>query len=160
MPQLLKNSISELEINLAIQKAVFNKFPDAKINYAGELSSKTVNKEYNRYSFFKSAYGISLKLRYELEVNINGQIHIADIHSDSNREYSILYVTSSESNKYFKLDTIKFPNYIKTFKRCKVRSDIFNECRVEILEFIKKYPHYKIDNSNIEPRLKKLLIFT
>jgi len=158
MPKLVKEKIADLELELALKKAVFNKFPDATVTTREEYYSKLVNRNYNKFVFSRSAYGLYLRLHHELEVDYGGSIYIVDILGTANQNYPLIRVGKSNPNSSV-YDTIHVLDFPKELRKHKVRDDILNECRIEILDFIKKNPKLKLDETNLEPRLKKLLIF-
>lgn len=158
MPKLVKEVIADLELDLALKKAVFNKFPDATVT-RGVYSSKLVNRYYNKFAFESNSYSLSVRLRSELDVEYNNRTYIVDVLGTANQSYRLAHLGSTNPKSPFQYDCIQFANFIKEFKKHKVRDDILNECRVEILEYIRKNPKYKIDETNLEPRLKKLLVF-
>src|SRR5208282_4857253 len=147
MPKLVKEKVSDLELELALKKAVFNKFPDATVTTRDEYYSKLVNRHYNKFTFETSSYGVSLKLRYELEVEHDKQTYIIDILGTANQSYRIVSLGSTDPKRPYTYDCIRFADFIKEFKKHKVRDDILNECRIEILSFIKKNPKYKLDET-------------
>jgi hypothetical protein len=65
-----------------------------------------------------------------------------------------------ESNTCTLTRVIRFSKLSFNLKTSKFNDQMMNECRTNILEFIKNNPESKLDDSNLEDRLKKLIIFT
>jgi 6-phosphogluconate dehydrogenase len=55
---------------------------------------------------------------------------------------------------------MKFSRFVFNLKKHNFREDVFNECRSQILTFIKEHPESILDSTHLEERLKKLLAFT
>jgi hypothetical protein len=65
-----------------------------------------------------------------------------------------------ESNARTVTRVIRFSKLAFNLKTSKFNDQMMNECRTNILQFIKNNPESKLDDSNLEDRLKKLIIFT
>lgn len=174
MPKLVGDKILDLELELAKNKVILKKFPDAyytnDIPAGANYYSKQINKLYNKTVFDSSDYWLNLKLYYQLKFDYNEKEYTVDIQSTSNQSYTLLSTESKwvnpngQDTKFvmksdIKIMTIRFHDYLKDFKKHKVRDDVFNDCSLAILDFIKKHPKYKLNETNLEPRLKKLLVF-
>lgn len=158
-----KKSISEgienLEKTLAIYKFVEKHVPDAKLHgnqYFSGFSSKSVNLNYTGFEFVKGYSAMWVVAYLELPFEYNGKIETVRINS-SPRSNRLVYVTY---DRYSKSRIIKFSRLNINLKNNNFKDDMLNACRIKILDFIKERPGFKLDTKHLEPKLKKLLLFT
>lgn len=158
MTRFIKDTVHELEYQLARQKAVQDKFPQAKVNCFSEFQSKIVNQNYTKFEFEIRDKGKGLYvLPYcEVDFTFEGKTEIIKVHSmpKANR---LAYV---QWNIDLKGHVIRFSRLAINLKNNDFREDMLNSCRAEIMSFIKNNPGYKLDDRHLEPRLKRLLVFT
>lgn len=152
----------ELDLNSEIYKAVLDKFPDAILNETfgykyqiiSNFSSKLVNAQYNKLDFDSNSRRITVIPYYELKLIHDDSEHIVKINSIPK---SSRLVYTSRIFKVIKFSRLSFnlKNNDFTFT-----DDMLNACRVEIMKFIQSHNGYDLDKKHLEPRLKKLLLFT
>lgn len=166
--------IYNTDFNLAKLKFVQSKFPDVKLTVSKGLNnedifrfcSKTVNATYSNYKFEDTYKGLLIGVYNELLFNYN------------NREENIIINSSPKTCKLafkkwlpydelingmvYKNHTyeICFSKFSFNMKKNNFKEDMLNDCRSAILQFIQKNHDCKINTKNLEPRLKKLLLFT
>jgi hypothetical protein len=157
MPKLIKEKIKELEYSLAISKAITNIFPLAKYDSYGQFSAPEVNQCYNRTLFRSNDFNLSVILFYDFSFMYEGEIHKLTVRCASKQSYEIICCLWNRTTHAY--DSLYFRDYIGSFKKYKVRDDILDETRLEIVKYVKKHHKLKINSSNLEPRLKKLLAF-
>jgi hypothetical protein len=151
--------IEDLEKRLAAYKFVNDNIPDAKIHssysYHG-FSAKSVNSSYTGFDFVKGYEALWVIPYLELDFEYNDKSEPIRINS-SPRSSRLVYASYDRMHKQ---KVIKFSRLNINLKNNNFKEDMLNACRVKILEFIKERPGYKLDSKHLEPRLKKLLMFT
>lgn len=169
----LIDSVNQLERELAIQRAVLTAFPDAKIvrvySYANrkslfgglvEFHDKNVNKVYTKFDFERSPYGVYVVPYCEVSFEHLGTTEVVKVHSTPKKNRLVYlrynYKGKSDESRY----TVKFSRIAINLKNNEFKEDMLNSCRAEIMTFVKNNGQYKMDDKHLEPRLKKLLIFT
>ena len=155
----IKESILETEKKLALYKFVLEKCPDAKVHDStgfNGFSSKSVNSNYTNYEFIHGYHSVYVVPYLELDFKYNDNLHKVRINS-SPRSNRLVYL---RYDSMVKGHVIKFSRLSFNLKNNNFKSDMLNDCRVRILEFIKDHPKYQIDYRHLEPRLKKLIMFT
>ncbi len=148
--------IRELEYQLAKQKAVQKEFADAKWHWKIGFQSKLVNQKYTGFSFERRKRGLYVVPYCEVNCTVNGTTE------------KIMVYGKPKYNRLIYLSwNVNLVNYVMKFSRLAInlknnefKSDMINSCRAEIMSFIKNNSSYKMDDKHLEPRLKKLLIFT
>lgn len=162
---ILNKKIKNIEHNIARCKFVQEKFPDVKINLSKNLnhedvfkfSSKSVNTDYTKYEISKYTYALSIKVFTELSFSYNGsEEEIIKIRSSPETCRLARTGWSSKTRK----GIIKFSRFSFNMKKNNFKDDMFNECRSHIMQFIQANPNCELDTKHLEPRLKKLLLFT
>lgn len=143
-----------MELVLARHKKVLDTFPDAKSHYYSGYSSKTVNQCYTSYIFESDNWGLYVLPRYELDFNYEGQEETIKISSSPARN-KLAYLSWRNDKKI-----IRFARFAINQKNHQFKEDMLNACKAEIMLFIKNNPGYQMDDKHLEPRLKKLLLFT
>lgn len=154
--RFIKDTVKDLELELAKQKAVQAQFPDAKVHYYAGFQSKQVNQNYTKFDFESRSYGLFVIPYCEVSFDFDGKTEIVKVYSapKSNR---LAYLQWNVDLRNY---VIKFSRVAINLKNNKFKDDMLNACRAEIMGFIKKNPRYKLDDKHLEPRLKKLLVFT
>lgn len=168
----LQTLVENSEFEVAKYKEVLSKFPDAKTfnntNYGSKFivygfSSKLVNSNYNDYTFTNwNNFWLYIEPHFEFNFSYNGRSEVVCVHS-SPRRISLAKLIWIRGKDYNYLDNkyiIRFCNFKLLFKKKEFSEKCLNDCRLKILDFIKVNSKYKIDDKNLEPRLKKLLLFT
>jgi hypothetical protein len=153
--RLVTDTIKELEYDLAKQKAVLAKFPDAKIHYYSGFSSKEVNHSYTKYFFERRRNGVWVIPYCEVEFEHDGKTENVKVHSKPRANRLVYFGWNGQSHNHI----IKFSRIAINFKNNEFKEDMLNSCRAEIMSFIKNNPKYKMDDKHLEPKLKKLLVF-
>jgi hypothetical protein len=155
----LEQSIKEVEHTLAKYNAVLKAFPDAKIHetyWPVRFSSKSVNQVYTKLDFKKHYNTLRVIPFCEVEFEHNGNKEMVIVHSSP--KYSRLaYIPWRRKGED---QVIKFSRVSINLKNHNFKESMMNECRVHIMNFIKDNPGFKLDDKHLEPRLKKLLLFT
>ena len=158
MTRFIKDTVQDLEYQLAKHKAVQDKFPQAKVNCLGEFQSRIVNQNYTKFEFEIRDKGKGLYvLPYcEVDFTYGDRTEIIKIHSmpKFNR---LAYVQWSID---LRAHVISFSRLTINLKNNDFKEVMLNHCRAEIMSFIKNNPGYKLDDRHLEPRLKRLLVFT
>lgn len=158
-PKLLNQAILDLEKTIAVYKFVKEQVPDARVHstsYYHGFSAKSVNANYTNFEFIKG-YNTMFVVPYkELDFDYNGTIEKIRINS-SPRSNRLVYTAYSRLERQ---TTIKFSRLKFNLKNNNFKEDMLSACRLKILEFIQEHPGYKLDTKHLEPRLKKLLLFT
>jgi len=169
----ISNLVLETEYELAKYKYVLANFPDAQtfgdftkkntIVYA--FKSKSVNSKYTNFTFYNNYHGISVLPFYELNFSFNDKSEVVKIHSMP-KQISLVHkssivekigVNGFKQNKTVKC--LKFSNFLNSFNKNDFSLECTNQCIIHILQFIKDNPGYKLIDKNLEPRIKKLLLF-
>lgn len=153
-PHSIDVFIKEAEYQLAKYKLVKEHFPDARCSAYGEFTSKTVNTQYNKWDFLTNYGGLFVAPYCEVKLEFDGAEEMVKVHS-SPRNSRLVYL-----RRYSAPKSLKFSRLSINLKNNKFKDDMLNSCRAEIMNFIKNNPGYKLDDKHLEPRLKKLLLFT
>lgn len=171
----LKSIVEDAEYTAEKYKFVLSHFPDAKLqkHYPGYISknptfiSKLVNQQYTHLTFDSNAYRVTVLPYVKLEFEYKDKKEEIIVHSSPKR--NLLAKISAQRNKVTKTYIKDNGEYVKkivfsrlsiNLKNNKFDDKMMNECRAHILKFIQQNPGYKIDDKYLEPRLKKLLVFT
>lgn len=158
MTRYIKDTVQELEYQLAKHKVVQAKFPDARVNCLSEFQSRAVNRNYSKFEFeyedkIKSLYVLPYS---EVEFVYGGKTEIIKVHSIPKANRLLHAHWNVDLLSY----VIRFSRLAINLKNNEFKEDMLNSCRAEIMSFIKHNPEYKLDDKHLEPRLKRLLIFT
>jgi hypothetical protein len=153
----VEDIIKELEHNLVIQRAVLAQFPDAKAHWYNGFSSKLVNKKYTNFIFERRSRGLYVLPYCEVQYTFDGDTKSVKVFSQprTNRLVYIGWRRGPDGRR-----TMKFSRLSFNLKNNQFKDDMLNACRTEIMSFIKTNPGYNLDDKHLEPRLRKLLIFT
>jgi hypothetical protein len=149
--------VKENEYNLAKYKAVQAIFPNAKVNYHMQFTDKSVNQLYTNFTFEKH-YGLYVIPYYEIPFIWNDVEETIKVHSSPKRNR--LAYLSWRTDPFTKKRTMRFSRLSINMKNNKFKDDMLNSCKAEIMNYIKENPTYQLDTKHLEPRLKKLLLFT
>lgn len=160
----LDEKIKEAQYNIAKCQFVQSHFSDAKVNILKgiddkdffKFSSKMINNHYSKYEFSKSHYTLNIKVYTELNFSYNNKNEIIRVNSSPETCRLARTGWSSKNRK----SIIMFSKFSFNMKKNNFKDDIFNDCRVQIMQLIQENPNSMIDTKNLEPRLKKLLLFT
>lgn len=154
----LVQSVKETKQTLAKYEAILKVFPDAKIHETyspNSFSSKEVNQNYTNLKF-ETKYSRLIVMPYsEIEFEFEGVTEKVTVHSSPkyNRLAYIPWMRNKEK-------VIRFSRVSFNLKNNNFKADMMNDCRVAIMNFIKDNPSHQLDQKHLEPRLKKLLLFT
>lgn len=155
-PRFITDTVKELERELAQHKAVQDQFPHAKVHYFAGFQSKAVNQNYTKFRFERRSQGLYVLPYCEVEYTFDGKTEIAEVYSMPKANRLVYLHWNRELRNY----VIKFSRFVLNLKNNQFKNDMLNSCRAEVMSFIKNNPSYKMDDKHLEPRLKKLLIFT
>lgn len=150
--------VAESESTLARYAAVQKEFPNAKVNMYLEFSDRTVNQLYTNYTFEKNYNGLFVVPYCQVSYEHNGQEETVKIHSLPRRN-KLVHLTW-ETDPASKKKIMKFARMAINLRNNNFREEMLNSCKAEIMNFIKDNPGYHLDTKHLEPRLKKLLLFT
>ena len=153
----VKTSIEEMSIYLADRIAVAEKYPDAIVNYH-TFYSKSVNADYTNYTFEKNYNGLFVIPYSEISYEHNNVERFVKIFSmpRANKLVHLTWRRHLDNKKRI----MKFARFAINQKNHKFRDEMLNTCKAEIMNFVKNNPNYHIDTTHLEPRLKKLMVFT
>ena len=154
----INEHVADTELLLAKYKLVQEKFPDAVMCYydSNRYASKTVNSEYSKLEFSPTSWSLTVYPYTELKLNFNGKEEIIRVDSlpRKNRLCSLGWKADVNGKR-----TIKVSKFIYNLKKNNFKEDLFNKCRIAVMEFIKNAPNTNLDIKTLEPRLRKLLMF-
>lgn len=158
-PKNVDEAILDAEKTLQIFNFVKSKVPDAKVHfttYYNGFSAKSVNSSYTNFDFIKGYNVLFVVPFLELNFEYNGACEKIKINSSprSSRLVNIYFDQLSKNR------VISFSRLSINLKNNNFKGEMINECRIKILEFIKEHPGCGLDTKHLEPRLKKLLLFT
>lgn len=166
------DKIEEAEYELQKMKFVLQKYPDAKYFYDLDYKNKTktlgfcaksINTDYTHLEFLKDSHSLYVMPSIRLTFSYNGKEEEIKIFS-SPKQNRLAYIMNTSSNMLSKRNKsksiMKFSRFVFNLKKHNFRDDVFNECRSQILTFIKEHPESILDSTHLEERLKKLLAFT
>lgn len=146
--------IKKTDFLLAKYKLVQKYFPDASCNTYGDFCSKTVNTNYTKFEFLTTYGGLFVIPFYEIELYHNDIKEVIKVYSKP-RASRLLYL-----EKWKLPRTIRFSRLSFNLKNNKFKDEMLNACRAEIMKYIAANPGYHLNDKHLEPRLKKLMIFT
>jgi len=152
----IDDHIKETEYALAKYNAVKAEFPDARVNYYMEFTAKSVNKRYSNIGFETRYGGLFVLPYYPVKLEHNGQEELIKVHSSPRANRLVYLQHLYRENK----KVMRFSRLAINLKNNKFKDDMLNACRAEIMKFIAANPGYQLDDKHLEPRLKKLLLFT
>jgi hypothetical protein len=154
----LTQTIKETQRTLAKYEAVIKAFPDARIHETytpHSFSSKEVNKNYTKLQFTTNYNRLTVMPYSEVEFEFEGNLETVLVHS-SPKYNRLAYIPWSRDKE----KVIRFSRVAFNLKNNNFKDDMLNDCRVAIMNFIKDNPGHKLDQKHLEPRLKKLILFT
>lgn len=152
--------IEDLEKSIAIHKAVQERFPDSKVqfvknnNFNGFLS-KSINNIYSNFEFVETPTSVSVAPYLKFEIDYNGNKEEVKIHSIP--RYSKLVYTHYDLSSRKRIVSFSRLNF--NIKNNNFKDDMLSECRIKILDFIKKNHNLRLDKKHLDPKLAKLLSF-
>lgn len=155
-PRPTAEALRDLELEVARHKAVLSEFPEALVNNSIEFQSKEVNRKYNKFEFERNRWGIWVIPYSEVSFTFDNKIETVKIYSKPRRSRLVYLDWDRDGKNYI----IRFSKFTFNLKVNNFKDDVLNACRIEIMAFIKENPKYKMDDKHLEPRLKKLLIFS
>lgn len=156
------------EYRLAKLQFVQSNFTDAKVykNYDPhikwkvvnvEFTSKLVNKNYTDVIFTtkRNALYVSPIHKLHFEYKIGDNVTSEDIIIGSTPTSSRLaYIKWSMRDQ-----KVAFSRFVYNMTKNKFDEAIFNKCRTEVCKFIASNSNYKLDEKNMDPRIKALISF-
>lgn len=164
----ISSVVTEAEYITAKYKFVFEHFPDCKIQKSFNefiaskpvFISKMVNNCYTHLDFIRGYSCLNVIPYCKLDFTHNDKTETITINSSPKRSRLVRVATRRNSETKAWESIIKFSRLAINLKNNNFDDKMLNECRAHIMTFIKNNPQCKLDNKHLEPRLKKLLIFT
>jgi len=158
--QTIDSAIEDLEKSLEIHKFIKEKIPDAKVLYIKKNTfkgfiSKYVNSQYSNIEFVDRYQKVYVAPYLELDFLFKNKLEKVRIYS-SPRHTRLVYM---KYNPHRRKQIICFSRLTFNIKNNNFKEDMLSECRLKIMNFIKKYPTCELDQTHLDPKLKKLLIF-
>ena len=148
--------ISHYEISLAELKAVKEVFPDANFHSDETISDKTVNKNYTHFDFIDQYQNLYVMPYHLIKFTHDGNEYQTKVHSIPRR--NILARVGWRRNHEGKR-TLSFSRLNINMKTHAFKDDMFNDCKAQIMTFVKKNEDCALDTTHLDPRLKKLITF-
>lgn len=153
--------IKEHDYILNRLKFVQSHFPDAQVqeNYIPAFfKSKMVGLHYTDIEIINSTHDVIIIPFHKLlfKYNQEEEIKIYSIPVKS----KLAYIDRQYNNDNQLTKIIKFSKLSFNLKSSRFSDAMSNDCRLHILQFIKDNPDCKLDDSNLEDRLKKLILFS
>lgn len=178
----IADAVLDAEYVLAKYKFVQSLYPDVSLNgyYNGYLTkdpfflSKTVNETYTKFSFdirWASARNKDKNLiayRFsEVDFEYKGNKETIRVYA-SPRSKTVASIERPDLNTNLKNGpkpvkferTIVFTPFIKKLGESKYDEKLLKECQATAIKFIKDHAGCKLDKTNLDDRIKKLLLFT
>ncbi len=150
--------VNETEHTLAKYQAVQKEFPNAKVNMYLEFGDRKVNQLYTNFTFERNWNGLFVVPYCEVSFEHKGQEETVKVHSTPRRN-KLVHLTY-DTDPISKKRIMKFARMAINLKNNHFKDDMLNSCKAEIMNFIKDNPGFQLDTKYLEPRLKKLLLFT
>lgn len=159
----INQSIKEHDYILTRLKFVQTHFPDAQVQeyyVPAFFKSKMVALHYTDIEVINSTIDVTVMPYHKLLFKYDNQEEEIKIHSIPTKS-KLAYIDQQHTSNGFALEKIiKFSKLSFNLKSSKFNDEMVNDCRIHILQFIRDHSDCKLDDSNLEDRLKKLLIFT
>jgi hypothetical protein len=125
------------------------------------FASKKVNQEYTNWNIVApNAYCIYVEPYIEVEFEYLGKREMIRVYSSPRRNTlaSKTWVNDKKIGYYGYI--IKFSKIRMNLEKRGIATEKpFNDCKLAIVEFIRKSEDAKLDTKNLDPSLKKLLAF-
>ena len=147
--------VSDLDYNLAKHQFILSKYPDAIINAYGEILSKTINSSYNKFNFVEEYRRVYVQPYCELEFSFKDKTELIKIYSKPQKVRLVYINYDYKQMKY----TMKFSRLKINMKSNNFKETMLEECKKQIIQFIKKNQWIEMDTKHLDPRLKQLLSF-
>lgn len=154
----INDLLSKTQHDFEKYKFISENFPDADVFYQNDKTdnfygfrSKLVNNICNNYDFESSYCDLHIVPFYEADFEYNNCIEKIKIYSKP-RRIRLLYRADNGE--------IKFSKFRLSFSKNNINEQLLNDCALNILDFIKRHKHIKLNMDNIDPRIKKLLVFS
>lgn len=141
--------------------------PDLKIKFEPgfipkypKFAAKSVNQNYTGLDFHSKYSTLSVRPYQELEFTYDGVTEKIRVYSDPG--YSrLVYIKYTRNNNFRPISkTIHFSRMKINFERNNFNESMLSSCRIQILDFIKKYPKCEINDKHLDPKLKNLMAFS
>lgn len=159
--------VKDYEYWLAKYKFIQSKYPGCNVHaafYPVTFSSKLVNPKYTKFKIAEGYSTLFIEPYLEEEFEHNGKKEKIQVYCmpRRNRLAHIVYPKSTTNPKekdYKAKQVIRFTKFKDNLAARNISDDCWNECRVAIMNFIKKYPTCTLDNKHMDKSIKKLLAF-
>jgi len=151
----IKDVVEEVDKLLAKHRAVEAVLPDSIWQAWNGYRSKTVNKNYTNFEFLSYSYALYVMPYYEITYDYNDEPQTVRVYS-SPKKNRLVYI---HRNWRTGATTMRFARMAINMRNHNFKGDMFNDCRSQIMGFIKEHPNVQIDDRNLEPRLKQMLSF-
>lgn len=153
----VSKTIQTMEYDLAKIKFVQQHFPKMKLQVDEEsflFSDRTVNSNFNNYTFYKNYYDLRMGVHHELDFVFNNKTEIVVVDSLPRQT---MIATQYKINNEYEIRVLKPPFKSKDKERQK---DLMENYYKAVIEFITARKGMKINKEYLPPRLEKLLMFT
>lgn len=138
-------------------KSEFSNCKVFKTNKKLFFTSSKVNSIYSNFELKKNYSGLSILPYVDLPFKFDG--HDEPVRVYSNPRVNRLLSISYRIDPVVKKRIIKIHKYFINLKKNKFKDQIFKSCGEEILNIISSKPDFHVDYSNLDPKLKKLLMY-
>jgi hypothetical protein len=158
--QSIDDAILDLEKSIQIHKFVKDSIPDARVLYIKKnqfkgFVSKYVNSQYSHIEFIDRYQKVYVAPYLELEYTFNNKPEKIRVYS-SPRQTRLVYM---RHNYHKRKNIICFSRLTFNIKNNNFKDDMLSACRMKIMNFIKSNPNCELDQTHLDPKLQKLLIF-
>jgi hypothetical protein len=168
-------TIADLEFQASKLSFLKNRYPDLKLkankNGPWEFSSKLVNKNFTKFKFSPYIYGyysyVVFKVFDELEFEHNGTkaklivssmpltSRFIELVSEAYEDANGKHIPPEKRNYQICFSDLKFKNVHKD-----IQEQVNDQALLVALDFVNKHTFAKVNPTGLDPRFKKLLIFS
>lgn len=153
-------AIKDLERSVDLYKYVQEKIPNVKVHFSKNSKKHTffsrhVNSNYTNFEFIQSNNTVWVSPYIDLPFEYEDKTERVKIYSAPKRS-KLVY---TKYNYLKRKSVIAFSRLAINFKNNNFKDDMLNACRLKILDFINKYPKIELDQTHLDPKLSKLLMF-
>ena len=160
--ELIKQTSSEIQqkqFELAKLKHLQAIYPDIKY-FRGIFSTKQVNENYDEVLIESTYSGLELKAYKKIEFKYGELITETKVFSSPYINKIAVISYEYDYVKHTSKSKIKFTRYCQTFKSKKFDSIVLKKVRESTIQFLDQHKNYIIDDTNLDPKLKKILLFS
>ena len=169
-PNTVERYIEDHDYWLAKYRFIQERFPGCRVSSANYLNkpqwitfaSKKVNTEYTSWSIThdRNWYSIWIEPYTEMEFEYLNKKETIRVHSSPKQNKLATRFWTNDKGDGSCGYIIKFSKIRMNLERRGIATEkLFNDCKLAIVEFIRKNEGAKLDTSNLDPSLKRLLAF-